>query len=293
MKKSSFFIVFMCLVFSINAQQVEHVIVIGIDGMSPDGIANAKTPVMDELMKKGSFSMHARSVLPTSSSPNWASMIMGAGPEQHGITSNDWKPDNHKLPPITKTESGIFPTIYWLIKQNDPGSNIGAIYHWGDFGRLFEKSCVDKDLTYKNENKVADEAVKYIVDEKPKFLFVHIDHVDGAGHKFGHGSEKYYGAVSRADQLIGKIVEGIKKAGIYEKSAIIVSADHGGIGTGHGGESIEEMEIPIIISGAGIKKEYEITNPANIYDIASTVAYIFGYEQPKAWIGRPVISAFE
>ena len=36
------------------------------------------------------ISIHARGVIPTVSSPNWASMIMGAGPEQHGITSNDW-----------------------------------------------------------------------------------------------------------------------------------------------------------------------------------------------------------
>ena len=82
------------------SQNIEHVIIIGIDGMSPDGIKNAKTPVMDNLMKNGSFTMHARNVLPTSSSPNWASMIMGAGPEQHGITSNKWELNDHELPPL-------------------------------------------------------------------------------------------------------------------------------------------------------------------------------------------------
>jgi len=293
MKNTFIFSLLFIISFYSFSQQIDHVIVIGIDGMSPDGIKNADTPNMDKLMENGAFTMHARNVLPTSSSPNWASMIMGAGPEQHGITSNEWKVNNHELPPVVKNEAGIFPTIFWVIKQNDPSTKNAAIYHWGDFGRLFEKSAVDKDLTFKNENKVADEAAKYILKEQPKFLFVHIDHVDGAGHKFGYGSERYYGGVAKADQLIGKIVSSVEKAGIRDKTLIIVSADHGGKGTGHGGESLGEVEIPIILSGPNIKNGFEISDPTNIYDIASTVAFVFGYEQPKAWIGRPITSGFK
>lgn len=293
MRNIGVFCIFLFLAFTSFGQQIEHVIIIGIDGMSPDGIENANTPEMDKLMKYGAFTMNARNVLPTSSSPNWASMIMGAGPSQHGITSNEWKLNDHTLPPVIKTEAGIFPTIFWVIKENDPNAKNGAIYHWADFGRLFEKSAVDFDKTFKNENKVADEAARYIVNERPKFLFVHIDHVDGAGHKFGHGTERYYEGVKKADQLIGKIVASLDQSGIKDKTLIIISADHGGKGTGHGGESLEEVEIPIILSGPGVLRNFEISDPANIYDIASTVAYVFGCDQPKAWIGRPIISAFE
>jgi predicted AlkP superfamily pyrophosphatase or phosphodiesterase len=71
---------------------VNHVIIVGVDGMSPNGIQNANTPNMDFMMKNGSYSFHARAVLPSSSSSNWSSMIMGAGTEVHGITSNDGVP---------------------------------------------------------------------------------------------------------------------------------------------------------------------------------------------------------
>ena len=292
MKFKAFLILALFISLESLSQNIEHVIIIGIDGMSPDGIKNAKTPVMDNLMKNGSFTMHARNVLPTSSSPNWASMIMGAGPEQHGITSNKWELNDHELPPVVKTESGMFPTIFWLIKKNDPNAEVGAIYQWAGFGRLFEKSAVDFDKTFKSENNTADEAAKYIFEEKPKFLFVHLDHVDGAGHKFGHGTERYYGGVVKADMLIGQILESIEKAGIKDKTLVIVSADHGGKGTSHGGESLGEVEIPIILSGPKINRGFEISDPANIYDIAATVAYVFGYESPKAWIGKPITSAF-
>lgn len=293
MKFKAFLILALSISLNSLSQNIEHVIIIGIDGMSPDGIKNAKTPVMDKLMENGSFTLHARNVLPTSSSPNWASMIMGAGPEQHGITSNKWELNDHELPPVVKTEAGIFPTIFWLIKKNDPNAEVGAIYQWAGFGRLFEKSAVDFDKTFKSENKTTDEAAKYILEEKPKFLFVHLDHVDGAGHKFGHGSDEYYEGLSRADMLIGQIVESIEKAGIKDKTLVIVSADHGGKGASHGGESLGEVEIPIILSGPKVNRGFEIFDPTNIYDIAATVAYVFGYEPPIAWVGRPIISAFQ
>ena len=124
-------------------------------------------------------------------------------------------------------------------------------------------------------------------------MFVHIDHVDGAGHKFGHGSEKYYEGVALADELIGKIVAATEAAFMKEETLIIVSADHGGKGTGHGGESLGEVEIPVLLCGPGVRKGFEISDATNIFDIASTVAYVFGYEQPHAWIGRPIVSAFE
>src|SRR2546425_889432 len=76
-----------------------RVVVIGCDGLSPQGITGAKAPVLRRLMKEGAYTLHARAVLPTDSSPNWASMIMGAGPEQHGVTSNDWEPGKFEVPP--------------------------------------------------------------------------------------------------------------------------------------------------------------------------------------------------
>src|SRR5690606_39997117 len=84
---------------------IEHVIVIGVDGLSPDGIKNATTPVIDSLIAHGAIKRNVRTVLTSSSSQNWASMIMGAGPEQHGVINNDWEIDDHMLPPIVKERS--------------------------------------------------------------------------------------------------------------------------------------------------------------------------------------------
>jgi predicted AlkP superfamily pyrophosphatase or phosphodiesterase len=281
----------------INSQdsnrKFDHVVIVGIDGMGGTGIENSPTPTLDSLMQSGSYTLNARGVLPTSSSPNWASMIMGAGPEQHGITSNDWQKDSYILPPTEKGPEGIFPTIFSVIKENNDNAVTGAVYQWKDFGRLFEKNLVDYDTSALGENKTTNIACDFIQAQKPEFCFIHIDHVDGAGHKWGYDSERYHGGLEKADRLINQIIRAIRNAGIAENTLLIVSADHGGYENRHGGETFNEIRIPVILCGNGIKRNFELNAQVNIYDIASTIAFALGYDQPGSWIGRPIISAFE
>lgn len=272
---------------------IKHVIVIGFDGLSPDGLEKATTPTFDKVIQEGAHTFHARAVLPTSSSPNWASMIMGAGPEQHGITSNSWEKNNFVLPTIVQGEDFLFPTIFNLVDSNIKNAEIGAIYHWGGFGRLFEKSAVDYDVNPENEDETAVIASKYIEEKKPTLTFIHFDHVDHAGHEFGHGTSEYYKSVEKADSLLNQVMNSIEKAGIANETLVIISADHGGVGLGHGGESLKEIEIPFIVWGKSVKKNHIINYPVYQYDNAATVAFSLGLKQPLAWIGKPVKTAFK
>ena len=272
---------------------VEHVVVIGVDGMAPFGIAAADTPVMDGLMKRGAFTMHARAVMPTSSSSNWASMIMGAGPEQHGVTSNDWQPDKYDIAPTVRGSGGLFPTIFSVVREQRPGAHIAVLHHWGDFGRLLERDAVDFIANPKSEDLTVQRAVEYVESHKPTLLFVHLDHVDHAGHSVGWRSPEYNAAVAKADVLIGKILDASKRAGIENKTIVLVTADHGGKNKSHGGDSMDEIEIPWIVAGPGIAPGKEIASPVDTFQTAATVAYIFGVTPPSAWIARPVVEAFD
>ena len=302
MKKVHYFIslfVVTCLIGSCkhtrysNHPKPQHVIVIGVDAMSPDGIINAHTPNLDQFMAQGAYTLNARGVLPTSSSSNWASMVSGAGPEQHGITSNGWERDDRNFPPVVTGVEEIFPTIFGVTKEQNPKMKLGAIYTWGGFGRLIERSVLDHDVNEESDVLTIKNAVSYIKDEKPNFLFIHLDHVDHVGHSKGHKTEAFYHAVEEADRQIGMVVQATQDAGISQETIFIVSADHGGIGYGHGGESIDELEIPFLIYGKGVKKGYLIKNKIYTYDNAATVAYLLQVIQPYAWIGKPVKVAFQ
>ncbi|MEN7536772.1 alkaline phosphatase family protein [Aurantiacibacter flavus] len=270
---------------------VRHVIFVGVDGMSPDGINNADTPVMDQMIAEGGSTMHARSVLPTSSSPNWASMLTGVDPSQHGVTSNDWRVGDFTIPASVTGSGNFFPSIFQILHDQHPEWEVGSIYDWDGFGNLYDHRFVDLDVDADGHAETAAHAADYIRTKRPQFLFVHLDQADHAGHADGHGTPEYYAAVESADAEIGLIRQAIEQAGIAEETVIIVSSDHGGVGKGHGGESLAELEIPWIAAGAGVARGRELEMPISTYDLPATVAWLLGIERPYAWIGRPVRAA--
>jgi hypothetical protein len=270
----------------------KHFVLIGVDGLSPAGISASQTPVFDQLVADGASTMHARAVMPTSSSPNWASMIMGAGPEQHGVTSNDWERDRFDILPVDKGPEGIFPTIYGLLRSERPDAVIGVFHDWDGYGRLVERDACDTVEDCDGPDDAMNRAIGFVKGRKPTFTFVHLDHVDHAGHASGWGSPEYLRAVEHADRLIGKMRTAIADAGIADDTILFVTADHGGKGKGHGGATMEEIEIPWIIIGPGVRRNTKLTVPVNQYDTAATIAFVFGLTPPESWIARPVIAAF-
>lgn len=281
----------MPLLLSAQVKGVKHVILIGVDGMGANYLSKTKNiPVMQSIMRMGVSTMHARCVSPSSSADNWASMVMGAGPELHGYT--EWNSQKPEIPSRALDHYGLFPTIYALLRDQRPNAKIGVIYSWGGIGYLFPKQAVNKDDHTSNDSLTADHSAKYIQSEKPDFLFVHFDGVDGAGHGIGWGTKEYYSAIQRTDKYIGQIIQSVKDAGIEDNTVIIVTADHGGIKTGHGGKTIQEMEIPWMAYGKGIQKNKVLNESIMTFDTAATIAYLFGLTTPQVWIGRPVQSAF-
>jgi predicted AlkP superfamily pyrophosphatase or phosphodiesterase len=284
---------FALLVFTFSAfAQVKHLVVVGVDGLSPDGVLHADAPNLKRLREQGAWTFHARGVMPTSSSPNWASMIMGAGPEQHGVTSNDWETNKFDIAPTVKGPGGIFPTIFSVLREQKPGCTLAVFHDWDGFGRLVERQMVDVVEHLQGPTNTVRRAVEFLKNRKPTFTFIHLDHVDHAGHESGHGTAEYYASVAVADKLIGEVIVAIQEAGMKQDTLLLVTADHGGKGKGHGGATMAEIEIPWIIAGPGIRVGHEIKSPVNTFDTAATIAFAFQLHPPEAWIARPVREAF-
>lgn len=268
--------------------KVAHVIIVGVDGMSTDGVLKADTPVMHDMMKHGSWTMHARGVLPTTSAANWASVINGAGPEQHGVTNNDWQVGEFNFPTSVTGSGGFFPSIFQVLADQHPAWELGSIYQWEGFGNLYDRRFVKYDIHGRDEDDTTALATAYIKARKPALLFMHLDHVDDAGHTYGHGTPAYYAAVAKADKLIGQIRQAVADAGLADDTVILVTADHGGVGKGHGGQSLAELEIPWIAYGKIIAANNQLNMPVNTFDTPATAVWLLGAKIPYAWLGRPV-----
>ena len=266
---------------------IEHVVLIGVDGMGAEGVSRVDPPALRSLQERGAWTRKARAVIPTVSAPNWASMIMGAGPPQHGITSNDWRVDQFEIAPTCQDKGGYFPTIFRLLRAQRPSAKIAVIHEWKGLAHLFSASDIDTLRQLPDHRETMQQAIEIVVKEKPTLTMIHLDHVDHAGHADGWYSPTYDEAIREADRLIGELLDRLHRAGMLERTAILVTADHGGKEKKHGGMSMGEIEIPWILTGPGVPKG-EIMDPVNTYDTAATIADLLGLRPPTCWIGQSV-----
>lgn len=272
----------------------DHVVVIGCDGLSPDGVRRALTPNLDRLMREGAYTLHARGVMPTMSGPNWASMITGVGPEQHGVLNNDWRPGVSKIAPTDEgSVKDMFPTIFGLLREQRPEAHIAVIHDWGGFAVLFEADVPDEAEHVAGSRAAAQRAAKLVEQERPTLTFVHLDWVDAVGHDAGHGTDEYYRAVEEIDEYVGIVLDAIDAAGIADRCIVIVTSDHGGVGKRHGRPTMAEIEIPWIVRGPGVIAGKELSAGVNTYDTAATIGYVLDLTPHPHWIGRPVLEAFK
>lgn len=270
------------LIFTVSLF-AQRVMVIGVDGLSTTAMQKADLPNLKGMMSKGAYTLKARGVLPTVSSPNWGSILMGAGPQQHGVTSNDWEPNKFDIKPACKGPEGKYPNILGVLKAAKPSLHLAAIYDWDGFGRLFDRGAATHAVHVEKSEKTTVAAIAYWNSQKPDFLFVHLDDVDHAGHEHGWDTVPYFAEAKRIDTLIGQL---IRAAG---NALVIVVSDHGGTGKKHGSNNTNEVQIPILMTGPGVKAG-EWQRLVNIYDIAPTVTEAFGVAGSECWIGKSLRS---
>lgn len=275
--------------------KAKHVVYIGLDGWGSYSVAKAEMPTVKSLMENGSYTLKKRTVLPSSSAVNWASMFMGAGPELHGYT--EWGSRTPELPSRVILKNNIFPTIFQLYRDANPQAEIGALYEWDGIKFLIDTLSVNYHEKAPDYNKfptaLCEMSEKYIKGNKPSLVAICFDNPDHVGHADGHDTPAYYAKLKELDSYIARIVNAVEEAGMMQETIFIITSDHGGINKGHGGKTMQEMETPFIISGKNIKKGGEFSESMMQYDVASTMAYIFGLQQPQVWIGRPMTQVFK
>lgn len=136
----------------------------------------------------------------SSSAVNWAAMMMGAALSLTGYT--EWGSQTPGIPSRETSKYGMFPTIFELMHDQKPDSEIGVIYTWSGIGYLFQK------------------AVDYLKSNEPNLLFLHFDDVDGVGHGIGWGADDYFKVIEKMDERIGKILETLESKGMMDKTLV-------------------------------------------------------------------------
>jgi arylsulfatase A-like enzyme len=153
---------------------------------------------------------------------------------------------------------------------------------------------IEGDATV-NSDKISDAALKQLqaVQDQRFFMWVHYvdphaDYVPHEGFDFGSkGRERYDGEIAFVDQQLGRLLDFVQQGSLKDKTAIIVSSDHGeafgehGLYR-HGFEVWEELiRVPLIVHVPGVAAKRE-TARRSLIDLAPTILEMMGVELPAA-----------
>jgi predicted AlkP superfamily pyrophosphatase or phosphodiesterase len=263
------------------ALRARRVLILSIDGLRPEAISLAPMPNLLNLMQSSAYSLTAQTIPQSSTLPSHASMLTGYCPADHGVIWNDYIPENGyaigtDLFDIAH-EAGLGTYMVVgkrkLVQLTEPDSLTNFTY------------ISDRDLVI----------TERLISEFPEdfgVLFVHFPTPDGMGHVYGWLSPEQLSVIFRADEAIGKILAELDARNLRSETLIIITADHGGHDTTHGSRLAEDMTIPWIASGPGIRPG-PLTGPVHIMDTAATAALALGLDPPADWDGVPVYEAFD
>ena len=262
---------------------IKHVIIVSEDGLRPDALTSVPAPVHEDLMRRGSYSLQARTIRRASTLPSHAAMLSGFDIKEHGLFWNSWHPERgwiHVPTVFDAAEKSGGTAAAFVGKQK-----LEHIAHPGSVDMFSRPGYFCK--------KVVEQAAQYFVEKKPTIEFIHFSDPDDLGHAVGWMSNPQLEAVKHADQCLGTLVAAVHAAGMDGETLFILSADHGGHGRNHDGHIPEDRLIPWIAWGPGVRPGHKIDQPIITTDTAATALWALGLPAPPDMKGRPVLEAFD
>jgi predicted AlkP superfamily pyrophosphatase or phosphodiesterase len=267
----------------------DHVVIISIDGLRPDAIERFNAVTLQRLMREGTYSRDAQTILPSTTLPSHTSMLTGVDIDVHGVT---WNTDEMShLGPVT------VPTVFSL--AHGSGLRTAAFFGKAKLQHLHVPRTLDHVRSldshvawFGSARRTVKDVERHLAQARPNLLFIHLAEPDYAGHLFGWMGRSYARAVTDADRAVGLVVAHADARFGPRQYTLIVTADHGGHGRTHGTAEAADITIPWIVWGEGVRSGTALM-PVRTTDTAATALWLLGVAVPEQWTGRPVTEAFD
>ena len=225
---------FLEVVDSMGEMERLAVVVIDAFGVSTWTAARLETPTFNALANR--HLLHLRSVMPTITPVNFATMLTGAGPDVHLIRD--------------RTEQLRLETVFDVLRENGATSATAA-RALSSLGILISPFADHPGIAESNTDEEVTALALEALGKGVSLLWVQLLDVDNAGHAHGPLSPLGIAAAERADRHLREIAV---KA--YEEDyGVLVLADHGqhtvlnedgSEGGTHGTYSDDDVYVPLV-----------------------------------------------
>ncbi len=267
---------FLFFITSLWASQPRKVLIIGIDGLRTDALQQANTPYLDALIASGFYTYESWHEGITVSGPSWSTIMCGVEFPKHGVTSNSYSGSNYNnYPYFTKRAKECLPDLYQV-----------QIVQWAPMSDNVYNDAWDQKIKVCDgcgANSVSA-AQTQLQNANLDVMFVYFDECDLTGHSTGFSplNPAYINAIQTVDGHVGSIMNALQSRPNYaqEDWIVLITTDHGGIGTGHGGNTSTERKIWWIGSG-----NYPVAN--QLTGVSDPGSYAMGNHNDVTALGNP------
>ncbi|KAL7091756.1 hypothetical protein ACP275_12G123800 [Erythranthe tilingii] len=216
------------------------VLLVSLDGFRFGYQFKTDTPNIDRLIKNGTEAeLGLIPVFPTLTFPNHYSIVTGLYPAHHGIVNNFF----------TDPQTGDFFTMashqpkWWLGEPLwETVANHGlkaSTYFWpGSEVKKGSWKCPKEYCMFYNSSVPFVDRVDAVLNyfdlpsnEIPSFMTLYFEDPDHQGHKVGPDDPQINEAIARVDKMLGRLISGLEKRGVFEDVSIVLVGDHGMVGT--------------------------------------------------------------
>ncbi len=232
-------LIFICIfIFNIVFSNDEaYVLMVSFDGLRHDYIEKVSTPNFDKVKKNGVFSDGLVPVFPSLTFPNHYSIATGSYSGKHNITGNsfydkfynekyDYRNKEtvrnakfYKSEPIwvTAERQGLKTASYYWVGTEAPIKGYSpSIFKYYD-GSVSFSSRIDSVISW----------FKLPESNRPRLIMLYFSEPDHTGHVDGASHVNVLNKVGEMDDLLGYLMEELKKLEIFSKLNIILLSDHG------------------------------------------------------------------
>jgi len=285
------------------------VVIVSIDTLRADrlpayGYGGVATPAIDRLRRDAVLFENAYTHSPLTL-PSHASLLSGLLPPEHGVRNNI----GYRLDPAHATLATTLRAAGYAT-----GASVSAYVLRRATGIDAGFDFYDEVATAQGARAVADvqragvltvaKALEWLgtTAGRPFFLFVHLyePHTPWTppeAERARYGTS-YEGEIAAADAALGVLLDGLRAAGRYEESLVVLVSDHGEGLSDHGEPEHgillyrEALHVPLLVKLPGAARAgTSVGSPAGLRDLVPTIATQLGVKAPAAARGRDLLAS--
>lgn len=219
-----------------RANTPAQVVLISLDGFRRSYLDTDSLPTLHALVSDGVKADAMIPSFPSLTFPNHYTIVTGLYPEHHGIVGNTiYDPEFKQL--FTMSNAAAKESRWWWgqpiwITAEKQGERAGSFFWPGseveiDSTRPTRWKPYDGKVTFDARVDTVLSWLDLTGPQRLSFITLYFDEPDHSGHEYGPDSPKTAAAAARADSAVGRLVQGLRARGMYDKVNLIIVSDHG------------------------------------------------------------------